>query len=826
MSGTVTDGGDLTAGSRRPAATAPALRRGGRLAERLLPRNWNYPLVSAVLLILVTVTIVEWRMIWGGLTPVSPDAIDYYYPLTSLTGSMLRSGDLPAWNPYQMSGMPLMADPQAGWGNITTMLAYAFLSLQDATVVALTVQMALAALGMLLFLRSTGVGFAGATLGALSYGLGGKYFASQMWFAYVGRMAWLPWLLLGADMGLRCRGRRRILGWTLAGFAASQQLSIWAGQGAYYALVAAAAYVAFGALLGPLAEGRSLWARLRELGIQAVALGGFTLGLSGWTLFPRLEFLALSNLQSGYSAVQSQFVGGAPVDMLATYFQSGGAYAGATVILLTLAAGFLRPNRPQIFYAGMVILTYVVSLKWLVELAEGSPVVRSLLRLAPGVLQLHLHYPERIAFLYLFFAAALAGTTLDRLLDAPRRLRYSLPVAALGAVVALVALAGREALGLATYGLFYIGLALAAITVLAVWSRRLPARTGAVALVVLTAAELAYNATAGPVAFTEKESYKIRFGDVDRVYGAPHIRSSVAMLESTPSQGRFFGYPYGSQGIRKFVSRRSHDEPGEALLLTTQATIYRLEDLQGYNPVHLASYDRLLAVANGERQENYHDAYILPRALQSPLLDLLNARYTLTSNLTRLSGKYRLLDWAKGVRLYENTRAMPRSWVVHRVRQVQDDAMALRMIDSGEINVRRRAAVTEPVEAVRPSKGPERVVTEKYTPNEIRIRAELSSPGLVVLSELDYPAWKVRVDGRSQQSVRANGGLRAVRVPEGSHTITWYYSSTPTKIGFALSIATTIGILVALFRWPRFSRRNSLVRAEVPAPGSAASERG
>ncbi|MEJ7653112.1 MAG: hypothetical protein WKH64_07120 [Chloroflexia bacterium] len=62
---------------------------------------------------------------------------------------------------------------------------------------------------------------------------------------------------------------------------------------------------------------------------------------------------------------------------------------------------------------------------------------------------------------------------------------------------------------------------------------------------------------------------------------------------------------------------------------------------------------------------------------------------------------------------------------------------------------------------------------------------QLTAPGLVVFSELDYPAWKVQVDGVSRPVVRVNGGLRAVVVPAGEHTVVWRYDSDPSNVGIS-----------------------------------------
>lgn len=206
----------------------------------------RYPLILSISFILLCVLVMNWPLIWAGHIPLANDMIFYFYPVSALTGQMIGSGQLPVWNPYSMSGMPLMGEPQSGWGHLTVMLPFSLLSITDATITTYVANMVLCALGMLLFLRATGVGIAGATIAALSLGLNARYN-----FGWIGARAWLLWLFLGAYMATTYGGRRRFLGWTLMGIAASQEVSAWSGQGAYYAFVAVAAYVSFMVLLGP-----------------------------------------------------------------------------------------------------------------------------------------------------------------------------------------------------------------------------------------------------------------------------------------------------------------------------------------------------------------------------------------------------------------------------------------------------------------------------------------------------------------------------------------------------------------------------------------------
>ena len=54
---------------------------------------------------------------------------------------------------------------------------------------------------------------------------------------------------------------------------------------------------------------------------------------------------------------------------------------------------------------------------------------------------------------------------------------------------------------------------------------------------------------------------------------------------------------------------------------------------------------------------------------------------------------------------------------------------------------------------------------ERYEQTLDAAEATLSAPGVLVFSEVWYPGWVVRVDGRRLPSLRAYGMLRAVALP-------------------------------------------------------------
>jgi hypothetical protein len=617
--------------------------------------------------------------------------------------------------------------------------------------------------------------------------------------AYVGAAAWLPWLLLGADMAVRGRGRRVPAGWLVAGFAASQALSTWLGQGAYYCLAATAAYVVFLTLLGAPAAGRGFRARLGTLALHAAGLGACALALSAWSLFPRLEFLLVSNLRGGYGEGQQQLAGGASPWVFRLFFEWRVAYAGGVVVLLLLATALRRPTRERAFYLVMTGLAYAASTIHASEAAGSSPAARTAFGLVPGLLQLHTHQPERVLFVAIFFAAVLAGSGLDPLLRARGRSRLSL--AAAGTVGLLTIWVFTQPPVPGVYWLFALAAAVAALVVVLAWRGWMRPGVAGAALAVLACAEIAGSALS---AFSGPNHRVLRLGDPVSEYAPLASPRHLRLLRASSGEARFFGYDARTVVIETGYRDLWEFPVTRELLVTTQATPLGLQDIQGYNPVHLTTYDRLLTVAGG-RPQNYRSAYVLPAAADSPLLDMLGARHVLSTGPADLPSKYARVPGLERPVLYRNAAALPRAWIVHAARAT-DDTTALRLIDSGRVDPRATALLREPPPPLSRSVGPERLEIRTYEPDRIVAEARLSAPGLVVLGEMDYPAWRVRVDGAERPVLRANGALRAVRVEPGQHTIEWYYDSVPSRVGFVLSAAASVLLLGILVLWSRLRR--------------------
>ena len=58
----------------------------------------------------------------------------------------------------------------------------------------------------------------------------------------------------------------------------------------------------------------------------------------------------------------------------------------------------------------------------------------------------------------------------------------------------------------------------------------------------------------------------------------------------------------------------------------------------------------------------------------------------------------------------------------------------------------------------------------------------------MVLSEVYYPGWRARVDGREVRIHRVDYALRGVRLESGSHRVEFVYDPVSLKVGLLVTV--------------------------------------
>ena len=83
-----------------------------------------------------------------------------------------------------------------------------------------------------------------------------------------------------------------------------------------------------------------------------------------------------------------------------------------------------------------------------------------------------------------------------------------------------------------------------------------------------------------------------------------------------------------------------------------------------------------------------------------------------------------------------------------------------------------------------------------------RVVADINSgaAGILVLADLDYPGWKATMDGHPAPILTADGCLRAVALPAGSHRVVFRYRPVSFYAGAALSLLALGTLLMMLYR--------------------------
>ena len=71
-------------------------------------------------------------------------------------------------------------------------------------------------------------------------------------------------------------------------------------------------------------------------------------------------------------------------------------------------------------------------------------------------------------------------------------------------------------------------------------------------------------------------------------------------------------------------------------------------------------------------------------------------------------------------------------------------------------------------------------------------------PSLLVLTDLHFPGWKARVDGRDAPLERVDYLLRGVMVPPGRHRVEFVYEPASWTIARAITLAGLLALVAAL----------------------------
>jgi hypothetical protein len=149
------------------------------------------------------------------------------------------------------------------------------------------------------------------------------------------------------------------------------------------------------------------------------------------------------------------------------------------------------------------------------------------------------------------------------------------------------------------------------------------------------------------------------------------------------------------------------------------------------------------------------------------------------------------------VKIYENLLWLPRAYLTHTTHTSRGWPESLTIMGRDDF-VWGRSAVVEgqPPPMTDPHMdGHEWLEIVSYAPEQVVIRANAASAGLLVLSDSYYPGWRATDNGEEVALWRVNHSMKAVALEPGLHTVVFYFQPRSVYLGLGISLASIVLLL-------------------------------
>ncbi len=839
-------------------------------------RGWIYELLI-VLGLLILPLLFFWPVIFGGKTLIPFDNLYAFEPWESYATQQgvgvphnlllsdlllenyawkefileaLRSRQVPFWNPYLFAGVPFLAAGQHSALYPLSIIYYIF-PLAQAYGYFTVLHLFLAGLFLYIYGRVLGLNRWAGLLAGVTYAFSLFMVVSVVWPQAIATVTWLPLILALVELAFRAQESeppKPPLPYLLGG-ALVLGVNFLAGHAefSYLVLLTTGFYT--------LCRLVSLWWRARDLrrtlylGLGVLAMAILGLGLGGIQLLPLYELVTRSFRQdsAGYQEIidwaypkrqiitflapnffgnpahhgyfdllsrkivpVTQNFAGEPIDTIfwgIKNYVEAGSYVGILPLLLAVVALFGRRSRHFWIFASLALLSLLF--------AFGTPLYALLFYILPGYRQLHT--PFRWIFPYTLSLALLAGLGADRLVKgggkSSRLIGWlALSLGCIGLLLtALIFLRPGPFIPLADRLLTASQKAQEAFTNGSVllsyqWPNlvHLALFSAGGGLTIILAYLMLSRRIWQPLAVFVLLCDLFIIGRGFNPAGDPQLINftppSVSFLQSDPDLFRFTTF----------------NASGEKTFNANAGMFYRLSDIRGYDSIILQQHAQFMGLIEEQGELLYNRIAPLYgyKSLDSPLLDLLNVKYVVTTQHIPNPGYTLVYD--DEVRIYRNDDCLPRAFVVPKAKVIEDEEarqQALRGFDPREyVILEEEPPPPEGGQSQESEIGSLQVTITEYTINQVMIDVDMAQPGWLLLTDSYFPGWKAyeRVgEGEEElQIYQADGNFRAVYLESGEHTVRFKYSPLSFKLGlyvtFLAGVITLVGFGYSL--WGRLYR--------------------
>ena len=763
---------------------------------------------------------------WGALSqPVlmaERDLSSFFFPAIKNWMEAVQNGEFPFWNPYSYGGQPLLASLQPGilYPPNAVLL---FLPLVLGFNLTIILHFYLSGWFVYLLARELGGSSRAGMIAALGFSLGGFLLSLHSMLSSLQSAAWAPLVLC---FFLRMLKQTSIkYGLLTLGAILVQFL----GGGVEIFLLTQALVVLTAFFPQSLLSGRKwpgwTW-RLKAL----VSIYLLFIGLGAVQIFPFWEMVRQSSRGQGFSYEQATIWSLSWRELGHLFFpdifwRGMGHYFEDQNWLKSIYLGFIPlfllwfffryDDRKRLWWAGLLLVPLLLAL------GRNTPVYEVLYRTVPGIPLIR--YPVKFFFLTNLFICLLAGFGWDVL---EKKLVRKGPsewsgmkriFLLLGLALGLLLLGGtlfypsilyylNGAFPAAQKGqwplhlqnLFRFGVVtlLTSMVIVFLSDRKLTPVWGGRGLIFLLAADLFLG----------------NWGFYRVFDGAAYFRTSpnLEIVKEEKAPFRVYTHPRVLEAMvpgqeREWMFSDFHQER----FYLDYPAVQHLENAFGFPVLVFKPFKDLLVLLETS-----------PTPQATDILRLMNVKYLLWPDPVK-DPNYRLVRRMpthhyprKGggfdpnrpetletgnPHLYEIQHVLPRAALVPEFRVAKSERERGDLIKSRGFDPVRTALLEET--PVFPGKtaaaGPgwkDEIELVRRQRNGLDLKAVCAGRRLLVISEVDYPGWRVWVDGKPEKIYRANHAFRAVPLDPGIHSVRFAYKPQSFYGGLLISLTTLFGI--------------------------------
>ena len=217
-------------------------------------------------------------------------------------------------------------------------------------------------------------------------------------------------------------------------------------------------------------------------------------------------------------------------------------------------------------------------------------------------------------------------------------------------------------------------------------------------------------------------------------------------------------------------------------------------------------YDVASSPFNSGRASFYHNALGGYHAAKPARIQDIDNFYLSKGDigiLNMMNVRYIITEGKSGKKIPQrNPYSNGPAWFVENVMIAENTNEELLLLDS--LDTKRTAIIHQEFSQKLPLENIERDSTatislKSHAPNYLVYESSTVSPQLALFSEAYYSkGWNAYIDGQPVTHFRANYMLRAMKIPEGNHTIEYKFEPEVVAIGSKISLATSALFLLVL----------------------------